>query len=314
MVFCTQARIVENWTAAFIEVLGPNERSPLLYSYWLDVSSLGLVLVKKRTQDVSIVSRAHRFDLYEEARDPPYLPMQPFILSRLDVVFPISEHGRAYLLLQNPSLAPRCEVARLGVVDPGIRCAASGDSELRIVSCSLLKPVKRVDRLIDGIREVARFHPEIAIKWYHMGDGSLRSELERRASDRLPATVSWTFAGQISNEEVIAYYRTHPVDVFVNVSESEGIPVSIMEALSYGIPVIAPRVGGIPEAVNDANGVLLSHNPSPAEIGEALASFVEQGAVTIDQRRERSKDMWRRHFNADVNYVGFARRIRTLAT
>jgi glycosyltransferase involved in cell wall biosynthesis len=87
-----------------------------------------------------------------------------------------------------------------------------------------------------------------------------------------------------------------------------------MEALSYGIPVIAPRVGGIPEAVNDANGVLLSHNPSPAEIGEALASFVEQGAVTIDQRRERSKDMWRRHFNADVNYVGFARRIRTLAT
>ena len=45
-----------------------------------------------------------------------------------------------------------------------------------------------------------------------------------------------------------------PVDLFLTVSANEGIPVSIMEAQSFGIPVIATDVGGISEIVNNVNG------------------------------------------------------------
>ena len=46
-------------------------------------------------------------------------------------------------------------------------------------------------------------------------------------------------------------------DLFVNMSLSEGIPVSIMEAISFGIPIIATNVGGNAEIVNDETGVLI---------------------------------------------------------
>ncbi len=51
--------------------------------------------------------------------------------------------------------------------------------------------------------------------------------------------------GGISNAEVFQFYRDNKVDLFVNASTSEGLPVSIMEAISFGIPSIATNVGGL---------------------------------------------------------------------
>jgi len=48
----------------------------------------------------------------------------------------------------------------------------------------------------------------------------------------------------LPHNDVLNYYASNPVDVFINTSSSEGLPVSIMEAMSFGIPVIATNVGG----------------------------------------------------------------------
>ena len=61
--------------------------------------------------------------------------------------------------------------------------------------------------------------------------------------------------------------------MFINVSSTEGIPVSIMEAMSFGIPVIATAVGGTPEIVNNENGYLLSKDPSAKELAEVIQNF-----------------------------------------
>ena len=57
--------------------------------------------------------------------------------------------------------------------------------------------------------------------------------------------------GYISNSDVKQLYMMNDFDLFVNMSLSEGIPVSIMEAISFGIPIIATNVGGNAEIVND---------------------------------------------------------------
>lgn len=57
--------------------------------------------------------------------------------------------------------------------------------------------------------------------------------------------VAYNFVEYLNNEEVYTFYRNNRVDVFLNVSESEGVPVSIMEAMSCHIPTIAPDVGGM---------------------------------------------------------------------
>jgi glycosyltransferase involved in cell wall biosynthesis len=114
----------------------------------------------------------------------------------------------------------------------------------------------------------------------------------------------------VENRTVLKHYRDNPVDVFVNVSESEGLPVSIMEAQSFGIPVVATAVGGVPEIVNDTTGHLLDANPGPDDVAQAvwrLASRSAEARVQITQH-------WRERFSAETNYAAFVRSLCRLTS
>jgi glycosyltransferase involved in cell wall biosynthesis len=117
--------------------------------------------------------------------------------------------------------------------------------------------------------------------------------------------VQSKFHGHLSNGQVRRFYREHYVDAFVNVSRTEGVPVSIMEAQSACIPVIATRVGGTPELVNDCNGVLLEPNPTPAEVANALALAIRDPR-TWDPKRSAARRTWSSLSDAEVNYSAFA--------
>ena len=101
--------------------------------------------------------------------------------------------------------------------------------------------------------------------------------------------------------------------LFINVSSSEGIPVSIMEAMSAGIPVIATAVGGTPEIVVDRmNGALLSAHPSPEAIA---ARILEYEALDADRKRsyrEAALETWNRAYDANVNFPAFVRDLLSL--
>ena len=73
--------------------------------------------------------------------------------------------------------------------------------------------------------------------------------------------ITYEFKGNVDNAEILKYYRENSIDCFALLSEHEGAPVSIMEAESAGIPIVATDVGGVRELV-DGNGFLLSSNPS----------------------------------------------------
>jgi len=84
-----------------------------------------------------------------------------------------------------------------------------------------------------------------------------------------------TFLGQLSHDELIDHYRTGSVDVvaLASVSEggrmAEGIPVSLIEAMSFGIPVVAADSGGVSELVDDTTGILVPMRDPPA-LADAL--------------------------------------------
>ena len=95
------------------------------------------------------------------------------------------------------------------------------------------------------------------------------------------------------------------VDVFVNVSSTEGTPVSIMEAVSCGIPVLATAVGGNVEIVQERNGYLLSENPTPDEIADALL-IVCDNREEILKKRKGSRAVWQERYNETTNFEAFA--------
>jgi glycosyltransferase involved in cell wall biosynthesis len=96
----------------------------------------------------------------------------------------------------------------------------------------------------------------------------------------------------------------------VNVSASEGIPVSIMEAMSAYTPVIATDVDGNGEIVQDQyNGFLLS----PDFTNEHLAALIEKCANTnLQPLRQNAYNTWNEKFNAHKNYSNFVKEILSL--
>jgi glycosyltransferase involved in cell wall biosynthesis len=86
------------------------------------------------------------------------------------------------------------------------------------------------------------------------------------------------------------------------VSTTEGIPVSIMEAMSFGIPVIATDVGGTQEIVNKDNGILLHSQLDETDLASAIRIAMKED---LWQRKTNALETWRSKYNAPTNYQNF---------
>ena len=125
--------------------------------------------------------------------------------------------------------------------------------------------------------------------------------------------VSYAFLGAVPNEEVIAYYKSTHVDLFLTASETEGgTPVSIMEAFSFGVPAVGTDVGGIPEMINAGTGFLLSANPTPQEIAAVIAAYADAPAAKKTALRSNARQMWHASFYDKANHTRFASELEKL--
>jgi len=107
---------------------------------------------------------------------------------------------------------------------------------------------------------------------------------------------------------VMEFYKTNPIDLFINVSSSEGIPVSIMEAQAFGVPVMATDVGGTAEIVNNENGILLPANPSVEAIADEISALIGN-QTELKKKRGISVNNWKTYFNAEENYRNFSKQL-----
>jgi glycosyltransferase involved in cell wall biosynthesis len=114
---------------------------------------------------------------------------------------------------------------------------------------------------------------------------------------------------------VLAHYAQEPVDLFVLLSRSEGLPVSIQEALAAGVPVLATDVGGVAEAVgrDGEAGLLLPADADDAAVLRALQALLgEEDPARRTARREAARQRWAQDFDAARNHTRLARTLRSL--
>lgn len=304
--FAGRAHHAQQWASRMIGGV-PRDTRVVFYTYWWGPATTGFGFARRGRDNVRVVSRGHGFDLYEDRHTPAYIPCRERSLSVIDALFPDSDKGREYLTERFGRRLPTCETARLGTKSPGAVCRASDDGVLRVVSCSVQVPVKRLHLLIAGLASAGRRQPSRRIEWTHFGTGALQPELEAQAASELPANVRAIFGGYSTQAELFRWYAENRVDVFVNVSASEGTPVAVMEAIAFGIPVLATAVGGNPEIATPENGFQLSPNPSADDVGQGLMRFTEPAAQ--ERFRRGSLDVWRKKYDADANLKAFAKRL-----
>jgi glycosyltransferase involved in cell wall biosynthesis len=152
-------------------------------------------------------------------------------------------------------------------------------------TCARLEPIKNIELLIDGFAGFQKHH--VDAKLIIIGDGSQRKLLRQRAKQHGIDGVA-IFAGM--QHEVEKYLSMF--DVYAITSRDEGLPLSVLEAMAVGLPVIATNVGALPQLLTDKLGVLLgSHTPEAlmkallvfstnpellAELGGGCRSFVNE--------------------------------------
>ena len=267
----------------------------IFYDYWLLNSSISLIQLKKIKKIDFIACRAHRFDLYDDQHIEGVVPFKEYKIKNVDRIITISEQGEQYLKTQTrKAFIDKISTHYLGVNRPNkIPKKASG---ILIVSCSNIIPLKQVDKIAKAIAGLT-----LEIKWVHFGDGPDRSKVESLIQS-FPSNISVELKGSVPNSEIHSFYEANFVDVFISLSASEGLPVSMMEAISYGIPVIAPPVGGVSEIVNNNTGILLEDKYSIQDATNALHSIIV-GKILKD--RNAIIEFFNYHFWAERNYNGF---------
>jgi glycosyltransferase involved in cell wall biosynthesis len=294
---------------ALSDYLKENEDEELtFYTYWYEEVTYALQSLK-REFDFTLVTRTHGYDLYEDRRKNNYMPLRRQFLENIDKIYIVSSSAKEYLCVTYGFCKEKIFLARLGVNDKNIVSKCNESYVYHIVSCSNLVQVKQLDKLIDAIAQINTKNDRLKIRWTHIGEGELGGYLRSHAKKMLGNSnnLTYCFLGEMKNKDVYDFYNKNKVDVFINVSSSEGAPVSIMEAMSCAIPIIAPDIGGISDLVIDGfNGVLLSEKPTICEIRNAL---LEINHFKLDQTRTNSYNLYNEKCNAKKNYGLFIKDI-----
>jgi glycosyltransferase involved in cell wall biosynthesis len=273
----------------------------VFYTYWMhDWTTILSILRSKKIID-NLITRAHRFDLYEYRQENNFIPFRPYQLKHIDKVFLISNEGFQYLGSKYPEYRDKMRLSYLGTTDYGIS-TIQNNNKIHLLSISNIVPVKRVHLIVEILKNVK--HP---ILWTHFGDGVLMDKIVEH-SNMLPNNISVEFKGRLPNSEVLKFLRETPISFFINVSESEGLPVSIMEAISFGIPVIATDVGGTSEIVNEKTGVLIDKDFKPNEVSLIIDKYTSS-VFSKPEFHTGVREFWETNFDGDKNYPDFIRQI-----
>lgn len=276
----------------------------LVYSYWFDYKALSLTFLKKK---VIKVSRIHSGEIYFIESPFNYNPFIKRMVNNLDCVFPISNDvinyfKKVYKIKDHFNYY----IQRLGVESKSIRPNLGFEKDyFKIVSCGYTSYRKQNHRMINILKYIENKN-NIKIEWIHFGLGNdqyskeLLSNVSMFFSDS--KTVSYNLVPALPNSEILKFYEHNMVDLFINLSISEGVPVSIMEAQSFGIPVFATNVGGVSEIVNGDNGFLIESTHTDSFIGEKIVSFLMVDKETTYRFRKASLENQQLFFDAEKNY------------
>ena len=283
----------------------------IVYTYWNTEVTYALQSLKIKYK-YKLISRIHGYDIYKNRRKYNYMPLKKQFTKNIDKIFTITESANSYLYKTYNFDYSILELSRLGVEDYSIVTKANEESVFHIVSCSYLVEIKQVNKIIKALASIAHSKPDISYKWTHIGNGPLLNELVLLSNHLLKkfTNLQYTFLGHLDNTDVYDFYRNNYIDVFINVSLSEGVPVSIMEAMSCHIPIIAPDIGGISDMIaSNKSGILLSSQPSIKEISEALQKnhFFKNNKI-----RNHSYNIFLDKYNAKNNYTVFTKKITNL--
>lgn len=187
-------------------------------------------------------------------------------------LFGVTMVGICNTVADSISRAYKIKRNKVPVVYNGVDCARYDipkieSDTIRLISVGTIYSVKNFSFLVDAFAKICK-----EIHNAHLtlvGDGALRQELEAQIKS-LDLEDKVTITGVVSDVE---NYLAN-ADIYVASSKFEGLPLSMLEAMSAGLPIISTNVGGVPDIIKDGiNGLLVASGDFDGYV-EALRSII----------------------------------------
>jgi glycosyltransferase involved in cell wall biosynthesis len=273
-----------------------------LYAYWLSDCATTVALLKKKMPKVKAISRAHGYDVFENQTAFNFIPFRKLQFTYLDKIYSVSKYGAEHLKSKQKKQKQKVDVAYLGTHVEGEQLIKIEEMPFSMASCSIIREIKRLHLMIDILSNVS-----FPITWHVIGDGDDLNKI-KTAIKNLPNHIKVIFHGFLTEMEIVNFYKTNSLNLFISLSRSEGLPVSMMEAQSFGIPIMSTNVGGCSEICNEQTGLLIEKEFNPKEVAQQIEQFKNSKKNTLEFKQQ-CKLYWEKNFNAEVNYKNFAKLI-----
>lgn len=273
----TPAALAAGWFKALR--VAQKKRATVIHAHWVIPGGvIGALAAGRRRLVVSL----HGSDVFVAERNPLLRQAASRVFGRAARVTACSDdlRTRAIALGARPS---DIETVPYGV--DSLRFAPSADARSRVrqelglgqrpvvFSAGRLVRKKGFDVLIDAARGLRSEIPGLAV--VIAGEGDLHSELSARAAT-MPDTVM--LVGNKSQDEIAALAAAADVIAVPSVHDEagnvDGLPNFALESLASGTPVVASRVGGLPQAIDDGRTGLLVSERDPGELASALRALL----------------------------------------
>lgn len=210
-------------------------------------------------------------------------------------IIAVSEYNKRMILELCPDYpTDRIFVNRTGIVVEDFPFAPPGPragEAFRILCVASLYPIKNHETLIDACSHLAQQGLDFRLTLVGKDEAGRQELLENRAA-AAGIAGKIDFHGLADHREVAGLLRS--ADLFVLTSHSEGIPVAMMEAMATGIPVLGPRVTGLPELVEENVSGWLAAPDQPREFAGIMAGLIVDpargGAVLAPARKKIEED------------------------
>lgn len=289
------------------------ENLDLLHVHYAIPHSISAILAReslKPNRYLPVITTLHGTDITLVGADRSYLPITRYGIVQSDGVTAISHYLKdatnEIFQFEDIAVIPNfvCQHDYTRNPDLELRRSLAPKGELLLVHVSNFRPVKRP---VDCVEIFARVLKQgINARLVMVGDGSERTNVEHRARC-LGVFDRCSFVGK--QPKIVDYLSV--ADVLLLPSEQESFGLAALEAMACEVPVIASRVGGIPEVVTDGETGFLS------EVGdvEKMANDAARLLADEDLRREmgkRARESAVSRYRTDIvipQYIDFYNRV-----
>ncbi len=300
-----------SWIEPIIKKIVDEDKIDLIYTYWCRPFTLAALHIKESFSGLKVVTRFHGIDLFNERIEGNWQPFREYISAHCDRLIFVAEASKEYFLKQWKATDPeKYKLAYLGCPSYGL-LPIKETASLIIVSCANAVALKRIDLIIEAL---ALLPEEIEVRWFHFGDGTELESLKKKSNLQLTErkNIMFKFMGFMPNAKLIEEYKEIAPQLMITTSSSEGgVPVSLQEAFSMGIPAIGTDIGGISEIIKDGHtGYLLPASPSAEQVSEAIIKYSELPLAQKQAMSQAAYTLWQEKFDAQRNAESFVLSIK----